>query len=100
MSDRRRRGPWSARGTLELLPGVERKSGAAVRSTDFVGRHQAYPPTSPFIESSGSICPDTAPYRPSASFIKNIKYRFVSFGSKETKRARPRIAAFFGSAGA
>jgi len=36
VSDRRRQERWSARGTPELPPSVERKSGAAVRSTDFV----------------------------------------------------------------
>lgn len=32
-SDRRREGRWSAQGTRELQPGVERKTGAAVRSS-------------------------------------------------------------------
>jgi len=36
VSDRRGQGRWSARGTLELPPGIERRSRAAVRSTDFV----------------------------------------------------------------
>jgi len=36
VSDRRRQERWSARGTVELPPGVERRSGAAVRSTDLV----------------------------------------------------------------
>src|SRR5207248_2232054 len=30
VSDRRRQGRWSARSTLELPPGIERRSGAAV----------------------------------------------------------------------
>ncbi len=38
VSDRRRQKRWSARGASELPPHVERKSGAAVRWTDFVGR--------------------------------------------------------------
>ena len=36
VSDRRRHGRWSARSTLELPSSVERRSGAAVRSTDLV----------------------------------------------------------------
>jgi len=42
VSDRRRAGRWSARSTLGLEPGVERESGAAVRSTDFVRPHANY----------------------------------------------------------
>ncbi len=38
VSDRRRQGRWSAQGAYDLRPGVERRSGAAVRSTDFVRR--------------------------------------------------------------
>ena len=34
--DRRRQGRWSVKAAPELPPGVERKSGAAVRSTDLV----------------------------------------------------------------
>ena len=37
VSDRRRQERWSARDTLELPPSAERRSEAAVRSTDFVG---------------------------------------------------------------
>ena len=39
VSDRRRRRQWSGRSALELLPDLERKSVAAVRSTDFVSLH-------------------------------------------------------------
>ena len=38
VTDRRRQGRWSAQGAYDLPPGVERRSGAAVRSTDFVRR--------------------------------------------------------------
>ena len=38
LSDRRRQGRSSAPGAFELPSGVERRSGAAVRSTDFVRR--------------------------------------------------------------
>jgi hypothetical protein len=34
MSDRRRQKRWSAKGASELSPGVERRSGATVRSTE------------------------------------------------------------------
>jgi hypothetical protein len=37
VSDRRRQERWRARGALELPPGLERTSGAAVRSTDWFG---------------------------------------------------------------
>jgi hypothetical protein len=43
LSDSRRQERWSARGAPELPPGFERRSGAAVRSSDFVGRpHGAF----------------------------------------------------------
>ena len=42
VSDRRREERWSARGTSELPPSVQRKSGAAVRSTDFVRPVQSH----------------------------------------------------------
>ena len=38
VSDRRRQERWSARGTHELPPGTERRSGAAVRLHRLVGR--------------------------------------------------------------
>jgi hypothetical protein len=38
VSDRRPQERWSARGALELPPSGARKSGAAVRSTDFILR--------------------------------------------------------------
>jgi len=38
VSDRRRQGRWSARGALELPPGVDRKCVAAVRLDRFVRR--------------------------------------------------------------
>ena len=38
VSDRRREGRWCARRAHQLPPGVVRRSGAALRSTDFVRR--------------------------------------------------------------
>jgi hypothetical protein len=47
VSDRRREGRRSAQGTAEWPPGDDRRSGAVVRSTDFVGHlHQGLKPTS------------------------------------------------------
>jgi hypothetical protein len=42
LSDSRRQERWSAQGTHELPPGVERSSGAAVRSSDFVRRSKIH----------------------------------------------------------
>jgi hypothetical protein len=40
LGDRRRKRKVSVKGTSKLPPSVERRSGAAVRSTDFVSRHR------------------------------------------------------------
>jgi len=59
VSDRRRQGRWSARGASEQPPGLERTSGAAVRSTDWFGV-----PVAHHSKLSGLLCPTRREGRP------------------------------------
>ena len=70
VSDRRRQGRWSARGTSELPPGVERRSGAAVRSTDLVSHSVSHQLSMPATRAVARW-----PQTPQASSTKTPKAR-------------------------